>query len=71
MTIFSREYGLTAREAEVAKQLLMGHSYARIMQELCIAEGTVNYHARNIYSKAGVHGRQELVELFETNDSRS
>ena len=71
VTIFSREYGLTAREAEVAKQLLMGHSYARIMQELCIAEGTVNYHARNIYSKAGVHGRQELVELFETNDSRS
>ncbi len=49
----------------------MGHSYARIMQELCIAEGTVNYHARNIYSKTGVHGRQELVELFETNDSRS
>lgn len=62
---FSEEYSLTAREAEVAKQLLMGHSYSRVMQELCIAEGTVNYHARNIYAKAGVHSRQELLQLFE------
>lgn len=63
---FAQRYRLTAREAEVAKQLLMGHSYSRVMQELCIAEGTVNYHARNIYAKAGVHSRQELLELFES-----
>lgn len=63
---FAQRYHLTSREAEVAKQLLMGHSYSRVMQELCIAEGTVNYHARNIYAKAGVHSRQELLELFES-----
>ena len=63
---FAQRYQLTAREEEVAKQMLMGHSYSRIMQELCIAEGTVNYHARNIYAKAGVHSKQELVELFES-----
>lgn len=67
---FARTYQLTSREKEVTKHLLMGHSYSRIMQELCIAEGTVNCHARNIYAKAGVHSRQELMELFETDFSK-
>lgn len=65
MAAFAQALDLTTRETEVAKQLVMGHSYGRIMQELYIAEGTVNYHARNIYAKAGVHSKQELIELFE------
>lgn len=65
MAAFAQALDLTTRETEVAKQLVMGHSYGRIMQKLYIAEGTVNYHARNIYAKAGVHSKQELIELFE------
>lgn len=70
VSCFARTYQLTSREEEVAKLLLMGHSYSRIMQELCIAEGTVNCHARNIYAKAGIHSKQELMELFESDFSK-
>lgn len=62
---FASEYGLSAREAEVAEQLLMGRGYARIQKELHIAEGTVNYHTRNIYTKCGVHSKKDLISLFD------
>ena len=62
---FAEEYGLSAREAEVAEQLLMGRGYARIQEELHIAEGTVNYHTRNIYTKCGVHSKKDLISLFD------
>ena len=62
---FAEEYGLSAREAEVAEQLLMGRGYARIQKELHIAEGTVNYHTRNIYTKCGVHSKKDLISLFD------
>ena len=47
------------------RQLLKGRGYARIQQELHIAEGTENYHLRNIYAKTNVHSREKLVDLFD------
>lgn len=62
---FAKTYGLSARETDVLRQLLKGRGYARIQQELHIAEGTVNYHVRNIYAKTNVHSREKLVDLFD------
>lgn len=62
---FAETYGLSARETDVLLQLLKGRGYARIQQELSIAEGTVNYHVRNIYAKTSVHSREKLVDLFD------
>ena len=62
---FAETYGLSARETDVLRQLLKGRGYARIQQELHIAEGTVNYHVRNIYAKTNVHSREKLVDLFD------
>lgn len=62
---FAEQHGLSARETDVLRQLLKGRGYARIQQELHIAEGTVNYHVRNIYAKTGVHSREKLVDLFD------
>lgn len=62
---FAETYGLSARETDVLRQLLKGRGYARIQQELSIAEGTVNYHVRNIYAKTNVHSREKLVDLFD------
>lgn len=57
------EYGLTEREREVFVLLFDGKSRAQIEEALCISEGTLNSHSRNIYKKIGVHNRQELVSL--------
>lgn len=70
LALFAEEYGLSARERDVAEQLLKGRGYARIQQELNIAEGTVNYHTRNVYAKCGVHTREELIDLFDGPDAR-
>ena len=58
-------FGLSARERDVLRLLAEGRTSARIQEELCIAAGTVNYHTRNIYSKMGVHSRQELIDLVQ------
>ena len=62
---FAAEHRLTARETDVAEQLIKGRGYARIAVELSIAEGTVNYHTRNVYAKTGVHTREDLIDLFD------
>ncbi len=56
-------YGLSLRERDVLKLLAQGYSAARIQAELYIAPGTVNYHTRNIYTKLGVHSKQEVIDL--------
>ena len=59
----AERYGLSERERDVFALLAEGRTNARIGDDLCIAPGTVNYHTRNIYSKLGVHSRQELIDM--------
>ena len=59
--VTAERFGLSPREADVLRLLVAGESTAQIQDELCIAAGTFNYHMRNIYSKLGVHSRQELL----------
>lgn len=58
-----QEFGLTARETEIAELLLAGRSRPYIRDELMISLNTVHTHASNIFSKCGVHSQQELIDL--------
>ena len=60
---------LSPRERDVFFLLAEGRSTARVKEELCIAEGTVNTHVRNIYGKLGVHTRQELLDMVYGNNA--
>ncbi|HEU5304135.1 MAG TPA: LuxR C-terminal-related transcriptional regulator [Gemmatimonadales bacterium] len=51
------EYGLTAREAEVALLLAEGHSNTAIAAALHISTHTTRHHTQRILSKLGVHSR--------------
>ncbi|MGI6217496.1 MAG: helix-turn-helix transcriptional regulator [Coriobacteriales bacterium] len=62
----ARKYGLSKREVDVFELLARGYSSAGIQSTLYIAQGTVNYHTRNIYSKLGVHSKQELIDLVDS-----
>ena len=57
--------GLSKREAEVLALALRGRTNERIAQELVVSKSTVDTHLRRIYSKAGVHSRQELIDYGE------
>lgn len=58
-------YGLSEREGEVLRLTCKGHTKKRIADTLGLSEDTIRYHSRNLYSKLGVHSRQELLDLVE------
>ncbi|MBM6999140.1 response regulator transcription factor [bacterium] len=61
-------HGLTPRETEVFKLLAKGRSIPFICDELSISRSTVKGHTQNIYTKCGVHGKQDLISMFEEDD---
>lgn len=62
---FARKIGLTERELEVFALLLAGRNNQEISSELTVSMGTVKAHVHNIYQKADVTRRYELVRLYE------
>ena len=56
--------GLTDRELEVMELICKGRSKGYIAESLCISENTVRSHARHLYTKVGVHSKQELLDLL-------
>jgi DNA-binding CsgD family transcriptional regulator len=61
---FSIAEKLTEREGEIAALLIKGKTYRMIAGELHVSENTVKTHVKNIYSKAGVQSRTELMNLL-------
>ena len=57
------------RKTQIAALLLSGRSRPFIRDELVISLNTVHAHARNIYSKCGVHSQQEFMDFVHL-DSR-
>lgn len=55
------EHGLSAREQEVLKLLVDGHSYKTIGTTLFVSVDTVRSHIRSIYDKLHVHSKSEAV----------
>ena len=53
---------LSERELEVLRLLSAGLSYREIAEELYVSINTVKAHAKNIYSKLGVHGRMQAAQ---------
>ncbi|WP_165248928.1 response regulator transcription factor [Adlercreutzia sp. ZJ141] len=63
----AHQYGLTRREEEVVFLLAQNKSLQSIEDELCITTGTAKSHCHHIYTKMGVHKRQELIGLIEND----
>jgi DNA-binding CsgD family transcriptional regulator len=60
---FIEKYGLTEREAEIAKAVLEGKSDKEIAVTLSIAVNTAKNHVKNIYQKTGAPGRYAFMAL--------
>lgn len=63
--VFCSKYMLTDRESEILEYLLKGKSQQEISDELVIALGTVKTHIHNIYQKAGVANRSQLLNSYD------
>ncbi len=71
MAMVREHFALSARETEVAELIARGNSVARIAEILVVSENTVRTHSKRIYTKLGIHKRQELIELVEEFDPRA
>ena len=60
----AQTYGLSARETQIVSIFAQGRSAARIAEQLTLSENTVKTHLQNSYAKAGVHSKQELLDLI-------
>jgi DNA-binding CsgD family transcriptional regulator len=65
------QFGLSEREREVLEYLGRGRDLPFIRDKLYISRNTVNTHVKHIYSKFGIHSKQELIDLIENEDGRS
>jgi len=61
----AKEYHLSKRETEALKLLAMGYRSDVIAQEMQVSWSTARTHTRNVYSKMGVHSKQELISLVD------
>lgn len=61
----AKRYALSSREAEVLQYLARGRSAKYIAEQLYISPETVRTHSKRIYTKTGVHTREELLSLIE------
>ncbi|MGE5679987.1 MAG: response regulator transcription factor [Bacillota bacterium] len=59
------KYQISKRELEVIQLVCQGKSNQEIADTLFISLGTVKNHLYNIYAKAGIKSRTQLVKLFE------
>ncbi|MEC4272796.1 helix-turn-helix transcriptional regulator [Adlercreutzia sp. R25] len=61
--LVSNESELSEREAEIMALIARGNSQKHISETLYLALGTVQWYAKSIYRKLGVHSKQELINL--------
>jgi DNA-binding NarL/FixJ family response regulator len=58
-------YSISLREKEMLGYILTGKSVPAIAAESFLSRNTVKTHMSHIYSKLGVHSRDELILFFE------
>ncbi|MGV8083093.1 MAG: response regulator transcription factor [Coriobacteriia bacterium] len=66
LAAFSDSISLTHREREVLRLLAQRRPYKQIEEELHISENTVKTHIKNIYGKAHVASREELLSRIDS-----
>jgi DNA-binding NarL/FixJ family response regulator len=63
--LFCKKYQLTTREQDVFKLLLENKNNQIISDQLTISLGTTKSHVHNIFMKADVSNRRELIDIYE------
>lgn len=59
-----QRFGLTGREVEVLTLYALGHTQARVSEELQLSTNTVHTHIKRVYEKTDLHSRQEILDYI-------
>lgn len=66
---WAQDHNMSEREMEIINLILSGKSNKEIEEALFISIKTVKSHIYNIYKKAGVKSRYELISRFSTREN--
>lgn len=64
--VVGRQFLLTEREVDVLALYALGHTQKRVAEELFITQSTAHAHIKRIYTKTGMHSRQEILDYIAT-----
>lgn len=62
--IIGKQFLLSEREVEVLALYASGLTQKRVAEELYITQSTAHEHIKRIYSKTGLHSRQEILDYI-------
>jgi len=65
---FIETHALTAKEADILKQIIRGASNREIAEQSFISPHTVRNHIYNIYNKTGIRNRFQLLAICQGDD---
>jgi DNA-binding CsgD family transcriptional regulator len=64
--LIAHDFGITAREAEIAALLATGYDIQTVARRLAISIHTTRTHMKSIFSKTGIHSQADLVRRIAT-----
>ncbi len=60
------QFLLSEREVEVLTLYAQGYTQKRVAEALFISQGTAHTHIKRIYTKTGMHSRQDILDYLES-----
>lgn len=63
------QFLLSDREIDVLTLYALGHTQKKVAEELSITPATAHTHIKRIYSKCGMHSRQDILEYLSSYGS--
>lgn len=63
--VLARERGLSPRETDVLVAFAHGRNVAYLAEQLCLSANTIRSHSKTLYTKLGIHSKQELIDLVD------
>lgn len=63
------QFLLSDREVDVLTLYALGHTQKKVAEELSITPATAHTHIKRIYSKCGMHSRQDILEYLSSYGS--
>ncbi|NTW28112.1 MAG: helix-turn-helix transcriptional regulator [Coriobacteriia bacterium] len=61
----AHKYCLSERELDVVGYLVRGYTFRQMSKEMFISLDTVRSYSKNLYTKLGIHKKQELFRMIE------
>lgn len=63
--VLSEQFALSPRETDVLVAFAHGRNVSYLAEQLYLSPNTIRSHSKTLYTKLGVHSKQELLNLVE------